>query len=393
MTIRGAGAIVALAVVLLAPAGAHAGGVRLSYGCDRECEPTLEFTALPGEENEVTMSEGPERESAIVSDTGAPLTPGYGCSAVDEHTVSCVPEYYEYLDGATARLGDGDDRVDAIDYILSADGGSGDDTLLGPGTLKGGGGHDLIDGRGYGTAVFTGRHVRVDLESSKPQGGRGSKDVLRDITNVDALEAKGAVVRGDDGANTLDVSKDGVVEGRGGRDRLYAGPGGRADGGDGNDLIRGNDFDTGPLRSPTTLDCGEGHDEVYDEALNDSVSACEAVYPTSIDGFFRDLVETPGAGEPFVVFKFVCGITPRCPLLLEARVGSLEGRLVAHHRLRQRRNGELPSDRRHGLKLNADGRELLQRRGRLRVVVSAREWYGDPPVYGEPVGFTTVLRG
>src|SRR5215207_2269729 len=55
------------------------------------------FTGDPGEANDLTVTLGPknawyEPREIRFTDAGAPLAPGRFCTAVDLHTVTCVPE-------------------------------------------------------------------------------------------------------------------------------------------------------------------------------------------------------------------------------------------------------------------------------------------------------------
>src|SRR5205823_1157751 len=91
--------------------------------------------------------------TVVVTDAGAPLTPGEGCTPIDAHTARCDTYEGVPLGVGTFDLGDRGDRLDAsqLDAPVSARGGSGDDRILGgvfTDDLDGGTGHDLLDGGG-----------------------------------------------------------------------------------------------------------------------------------------------------------------------------------------------------------------------------------------------------
>src|SRR4051812_37731352 len=111
MGVRPAAALIALLLLALAAPAARASTATVEAGA-------LHITAAPGEYNDVSVAAAPG--GLAVSDAGAPLTLGPGCT-----TGTCL--------GATrieADLGDGDDQ-----FVLSAafpadlSGGDGNDTL------------------------------------------------------------------------------------------------------------------------------------------------------------------------------------------------------------------------------------------------------------------------
>src|SRR5262245_37266861 len=115
-TLKALGTTVLAAVVLSVSGTADAATVGLM-------EDDFDHVLLvggPGEANNVTVAD-PDTEAASgevqITDTGAPLTAGPGCVAVDAHRVTCRSEYWVEL-----RLGDGDDRLESTREI-AADGG------------------------------------------------------------------------------------------------------------------------------------------------------------------------------------------------------------------------------------------------------------------------------
>jgi Ca2+-binding RTX toxin-like protein len=137
------------AVLLLTGAGqASAAGVSVTSA------KRLAFAANPGEANDVTISAA--GANAVVSDAGAPLTAGAGCSSNSPNQVTC-PNAVRI----SAALGDGDDHIRNTTSLPShiqgnagndvIEGGAGDDVLLGEAgvdQIYGGAGNDTINTRG-----------------------------------------------------------------------------------------------------------------------------------------------------------------------------------------------------------------------------------------------------
>ena len=77
------------------------------------------------------------------SESGAVITPGNNCSAIDLHTVRCSPSTLPWLRGlneASINVGDRDDAVSSSSdesamrgSVLDVHGGAGDDRLVCPG--------------------------------------------------------------------------------------------------------------------------------------------------------------------------------------------------------------------------------------------------------------------
>ena len=233
----------------------------------------IDYVAAQGEANAVTVSSvttpaGPGQ--TVIHDGGAPITPGAGCTRIDDHTVACSPHAVSVLagdmddsvtGGNTLRGGPGDDRLTggASHQVLDGDegndtlsGGDGDDTLLGGSGVDlvlgedgfdtlvedegpGGPAADRLDGGpGPDTVDYASREdpVVVRLGGPNPTGGSsGEGDSIRAIEG-----AYGG--SGDDlltGSRLADVLWGGPgadrISGRGGSDEL--------DGDDGRDRIRG----------------------------------------------------------------------------------------------------------------------------------------------------------
>lgn len=339
-----------LAVLALCAVPAAAPGATVNV---RETPPSsgdsgsaqLEFTAAPGELNVVTLVADAARIAYVVRDTGAPLTPGAGCSAVDANTATCSS--IRLFTGATIDVGDLDDRVttpltsQASAATMRILGGAGHDLLTGQGALYGGPGPDVLTGGagddllyggaegdlllggdgddrldgdgdlgaeapaatdqldggpGADVAGYAGRTspVRVDLGDRAPDGAPGERDLLFTIEGVEGGQAAD-VLAGGGGANLLKGNAgDDVLIGRDGADRLDDGAG--ADtlyGGPGpDDLIASNPGDRAfgedgddvlSSLGSNTLDGGAG-DDVFGVGL----VAAGAALPATICGDGRD---------------------------------------------------------------------------------------------------------
>jgi hypothetical protein len=285
----------------------------------------LRYDAAPGEANRLTISPRTAAAGEVdLSDSGAIVTPGPGCSRVDDHTVACVPALLSQpgqpaatgFERVEAKLGDRPDTAGVggeVATILSGEG-AGD-------TLSGGSAADVIDG-GTGRDKLTGgagadRFVEDD-ESARDDidGGPGGDRVdyarRRRPVSVDLTRHRGA-----DGDRLESIQ--GIGGGRG-NDRLTGGPqSDTIDGGDGNDTIfgkggadllrgdRGTDtLSGGP--GPDKLDvsergaaqadtarCGSGGDTVLRPAAPDRVARdCEhALLQGSQGGSFAVSVSQP----------------------------------------------------------------------------------------------------
>jgi Ca2+-binding RTX toxin-like protein len=255
---------------------------------ETELADAAHYVAAPGEVNDVVVAQIDER-TIRVTDPGATITVGSGCTSIDAHTAQCVATRSS-LGLAHVEAGDLDDRVRSFgnapptpDPPLIANGGPGDDELIGgelADELDGGGGIDmLVGGAGPDTMLdgdvagaadsdsFAGgpdtdtvsyetrtAPLKVDLRESVPDGEVGERDTLIDIEAVVGGSAADRIV-GDDFANDL--------YGGYGADRLT--------GGIGDDYLRG-----GP--GPETYRCGFGRDIAFSDRRADFLAPdCETV--------------------------------------------------------------------------------------------------------------------
>jgi Ca2+-binding RTX toxin-like protein len=264
-------AAAALIVCALWPPGAaRAATVTVHYGGGGEKAqyPTVATVTVAGtggpDDLQVTVQPG----AVDVVDALRPavVAAGTPCAAIDEHHVHCVPRGSSI--DAIVRAGAGDDRI-TVDGAL-AEGGPGDDVLLGgagPDRLSGGPGTDVVSGgagddqliygpgdlgsgemadggSGSDAVSVAGATTPVDVDLAAGQATwAGGRLALVSIEDAGA-DGPAATLLGDDGANWLWVAGHGVVDGRGGDDRIAdqaAGAEAHADatlrGGAGNDTL------------------------------------------------------------------------------------------------------------------------------------------------------------
>ena len=393
------------------PATAQAATVQVIEPKEPHSGPYVEFKATPGEVNRVTAVKAPG--GLRITDRGATLVPGHGCTAVASDEVVCETRILD------AELGDGDDTLSAP--AVAVRGGEGDDTLTGDGSLAGGPGDDelrggarrdsldggggsdslhggagpdylsdgdnpengigpdLIDGGpGTDTAAVQMRTtpVAVDLERAGGQGVEGEGDTFAGIENVSA-DAAGSRLYGDDGANRLGAyGGSNVIDGRGGNDSLDGSSdtrdtliGGRGD----DSLILG--FDPYSATSTDSISCGPGRDIVRSPVPLQLVPAnCEKVgydddsYPSYV--LHRRMRSAEAVFAAVAPGWCSAQRTTRCTVVWSARrangavagAGPLLARRIEF--TRPMHNGE-----RVGLRLTPAGRRLIRREHALRLRV------------------------
>jgi hypothetical protein len=319
--------LLTLLVLLAIPA--PAGAATIAYVED---EPHFAFSAEPGETNDLLLDENDDGD-LMVSDAGAPLTPGANCEAIDAHTARCSP----WLVGGDVNLrvflGDGDDQVHVgpipAGRIL---------TVRGTTVIDGGDGDDLLDARRAAATVLDGGPGRDELYSGviggSLDGGDGTEpDLLVGSKRQDIVTYAGRTTpvtvnlsdKGTDGApGEHDVlrSVEGAVGGTQadhltGDDRknvLFGGPG--------RDVLRGLGGDdgfatglTGLIPDPPTgsaahdrVICGAGDDVVYGRRSTDETPrSCEGVIvrralPDELGGSGSALLAAYPAGRRVSVF-------------------------------------------------------------------------------------------
>ncbi|TRV81008.1 calcium-binding protein [Streptomyces sp. 130] len=234
--------------VAAASAAAPAVEAKARVGADWETQ-SIVFTAAAGQTNDLSIypmytSDGIRR---IGFRDVVPLEPGEHCAhagAEDTTAVVCeLPADSARPDRIDVFLGDGDDTIAAFtpgmnivsggagDDELHAHtartvlGGTGDDMVMGPGTLLGGDGMD---------------HLMGDAGNQRMWGGRGD-DMIEGYGGDDTVYAGPGDdhVMGGDGRDTLlGGSGDDTVHGEGGDDFVWGGTGKDVlDGGDGRDVV------------------------------------------------------------------------------------------------------------------------------------------------------------
>ena len=295
------------------------------------------FTAAAGEANDVTIRQ--TTGGFQVSDLGAPLSAGSGCTAVNAHSAVCNPGVIVPI--IMADLGDMDDRLtllgpaigegtlisggpgnDTLSGGCQMNGGPGNDvlnacnnqwsyTLGGPGddvlnggtgadSLQGGGGHDVLNG-GPGDDVLASGDTEAAHDADVFDGGPGTDEVIErdrtgrvtvDLSNPAAQQGEageGDSIRNVENATT--GSEPDTITGNDGPNRLLAGGGDdviRGLGGDdvivdgwGADRVDGgpgNDrFESADL-FVDHINCGPGMDRVALGDARDVRKSCESVH-------------------------------------------------------------------------------------------------------------------
>jgi hypothetical protein len=241
----------------------------------------LEYIGTSAERNGVTIAQS--GRTFTITDSGASIGPGTGCTSVSASTVTCTDVHNGYIgylavgtygenDSVTVNggiaayvdAGTGNDRVSTgagKDWLM---GGDGDDTL------DGGLGADvLIGGAGTDTADFSARtgSVAVTLDGTANDGQAGEGD------NVSGNSIESVTGGGADDSLTGSAAANALMGGAG-NDTLDGGAGGDTlDGGDGGDTMKSRDG------VQDKVACGPGADSVDADAIDVVDADCFA--PTS----------------------------------------------------------------------------------------------------------------
>lgn len=297
-----------IAVTLaFAVAGVCAAAAPVSAATVSAGQTTFSYAADPGEANRVTFEFSSEGGTDFVRvvDRGAVIVPTGTCASAGPNEARCrlpgLGSCFLTDCRGTIGLGEGDDGAELIGglppwsiYVTggdgndrlvgvrSADGGPGEDTLLGTSGndhLVGSSGADLIDGRDGRDATSYGDRrggVRVTLDRQPNDGAPGEGDDVR-VEEVGATRARD-VLRGSGGPDGLDGGGGGDhVDGRGGDDELSATGGATVEGGPGDDTISTLDRQNG---RPDRVRCGDGSDTTFANAVDRVRVDCERVYFT-----------------------------------------------------------------------------------------------------------------
>lgn len=238
------------------------------------------FTAAPGEANAVSFAlagdpEGEDPAFVDVTDAGARIEAGEGCSAQAENTVRC-PHHV-----VRAHLGDGADSLSCLDADacpgLHALGGDGADTITGTGFLRayGEAGDDTLVGSGWLVEAFGGEGEDtitvtggVQWESARLSADGGPGD---DTIGAAATWAAPVTLAGGPGDDSVGGTGPVVAHGEWGADRLSAAT---SFGGPGADTLVGSaeeDCFAGG-RGDDRLDGGRASDRLFGGSGNDVVN-------------------------------------------------------------------------------------------------------------------------
>jgi hypothetical protein len=339
---------------LAAPAAAQAATATTADG-------PLRYTAAPGEVNNVTFARV-SGNTFRVTDVGATIVAGTGCTQESPNVVSCttsngrpiIATLGDQNDRAMSRTSravqlfgeDGNDRLGGNSGRDTIDGGNGDDNLTGgsnndrvaggPGNdqlfgnqgndnLQGGDGNDLLDG-GTGNDFESGGNGDDTLREGNGPNGADNLNGDADNDTVD-YSARSAPVNvtiddqpfdGDRRNNERDNVRSSVdrVLGGAGSDVLVGrdGPSDTLVGGSGDDVIdprRGDDHvDGGPgidqisLRDLSADDvvCGDGVDSVAADERDTAAPDCEKVRRTAA----MSMALASRAAAPTVTVRVTC---------------------------------------------------------------------------------------
>ena len=221
------------------------------------------YVAASGETNDVSVVviQGRFR----ITDPGAVITAGAGCTSVSAHVVTCTRGEFRDI---IVMVKDEADSV-ALGPWQTMNGrvygGGGDDLLKGAGWTNGGFGDDTLLGSGNADSLFGGPgndilRSRDGSSSVSLWGGRGNdtlfgspvEDVIEGGSGRDDVEAGAGpdAVFGGLGADRLHGNRGGdFIAGGGGSDRIMGGPSNDLlKGGWGNDTISGGDGHEDQLR-------------------------------------------------------------------------------------------------------------------------------------------------
>lgn len=304
--------LVALALLLCAPATASAATVTVRPEPGHEKYDEVHYVAGPGEANRVLVAYV-DFDTITITDPGAVIAATALCVSVDAHTATCKEGEDRSITQTRVELGDGDDEVastrpgaaplgsivasggpgdDRLDGSAGSDeldGGGGTDTLLGgdgldllvDGDPDAAAGPDVLDGGPHVDEVSYAHRtgpVAVTLDDEAGDGAPGEGDVLRGVERVSG----GA---GDD--RLTGGAEPTILDGRGGDDVLVAGSGKREsgytnalDGGAGDDrLVGGDEADVLQGGGGTdSFTCGHGEDVVREPRRGELLGrACNRV--------------------------------------------------------------------------------------------------------------------
>jgi hypothetical protein len=290
-------ALCVVSALLLPAAFSPAGALGASAQVDKTHD-DLAYLAGNGEKNNISVSVS--GRTFTVTDTGATISAGTGCTSVNANQVTCTDIPGGPINYVGVGAGDQDDSVTINGSTPSwVDGGGGNDRLIG-GTVNdwlwGSAGDDYLDGRlgsdlvsgGDGTDVadFSSRTgaLTITLDGNAGDGEAGENDNIGDTIEEIRSGSGNDTVTGGPAANSLNGGAgNDTLTGGAGDDAIDGGAGQDSlNGGDGNDAIRSRDGVTDQLT------CGVGADTTYVDPIDTFASDCEV----------NDTGAGPGNGSP-----------------------------------------------------------------------------------------------
>jgi hypothetical protein len=287
-------ALCVLSALLLPAAFSPAGALGASAKVDKVHD-ALSYLAATGEKNNVSVSVS--GRTFTVTDTGATISVGTGCTSVNPNQVTCTDVPGGPINYVGVVAGDLDDSVTINGSTASwLDGGSGNDRLVG-GTgndwlwgsagddyLESGLGPDLLSGGdGFDIADYSARTgaLTITLDSNASDGESGENDNVSYTIEEVRGGSGNDTVTGSSAANSLKGGAgNDTLSGGAGNDTIEGGPGQDSlGGGDGNDALRSRD---GLIDQ---LTCGAGADTADADPVDTIATDCEVNDPG------------PGAGD------------------------------------------------------------------------------------------------
>jgi hypothetical protein len=394
-------------------------------------EAELVYTAAPGELNRVIVHAAYIGSPWTVTDPGAPVAAGDGCTAVDAHTASCIappsPDPMFGLMLADAALGDGDDTIRLTQpdaggkFRLFADGGPGNDALTldeGSGELRGGLGDDrlfslsaayesvVLDGGGgrdelhggYGDETLSDGDLDGAVGEAAPgpdvlDGGPGGVNTLsyRQRTKSVSVDLQDRAPEGARGEGDRVRLVQNVIGGSG-ADRLAGDAGAnQLDGGRGRDTLVGRDTDDRFLNADGPIFCGSGEDSIVNPMSADyAMRDCETVVREPDDAETSSLIYPERVRARAVRYRVRCPVDDeefvrlRCVGRVSMREATGRHRQLAAGRTHRGRW----VDRGFDVKLTRLGRRLASARSGVRATVR----FSVDTRYGRPVVLRWTIR-
>lgn len=283
----------AIACLLTPAAAAHAAHVEVPAG-----QANVFYTADPGEANRVQLTFDGDRYR--ITDPGAAVTVGDGCTAIGPHEASCASGDDRWSRRVELHLGDGDDTFEATlardtGPFIAVTGDDGDDQLSAQSynvAMNGGGGDDHVSARAFSGRVDGGDgddRASGGFDEGELDGGAGADTLValeqQVPDNRSDIPYMRQIAHGGDGDDRIEGH--GLVDslyGDEGNDAIMAGPGNDVlVGGGGDDELQGGE-------GSDSLHGGEGTD-VLDGGGGDDVSRHVPGYAIAGAHLYRDTLD------------------------------------------------------------------------------------------------------